>query len=161
MTGTSLRERLISAGASGGAAAENAAKTLSSRFLGGVPGDAEPSNRWLTVTINCPAEQLADLPMPVARLRGIAEVRVRPAPGGRGSELAMRLLEQPPAGAAGLPDRLTGTDPRRRVRAALREAKSLCETGEVIEPDDPTNHPTPTGRLFDLAAVLTGREGRP
>jgi hypothetical protein len=72
----------------------------------------------------------------------------------------MRLREQPPVGAAGLPARLSGNDPRQRVRAALRDAKSLIETGEVVKPDDPTIHPTPTGRLFDFAAALAGKEGR-
>ncbi len=163
MSGTSWRTLLAAAAASGGAAAENAAKTVSTRFLGGVPGDAEPRNRWLTVTVNCPPERFpagGELPGPVAQLSDIAEARVRPAPGGRGTELAMRPFSQPPVGAAGLPDRLSGNDPRQRVRAALRDAKSLIETGEVLKPDDPTDHPTPSGRLFHVATRLAGREGR-
>jgi uncharacterized membrane protein len=115
VSGTSWRKLLTTAGTSGGAAAESAAKTLSTKYLGGVPGAAEPPNRWLAVTVNCPAERLADLPAPVAELSDIAEVRVRPAPGGRGTELAMRLREQPPVGAAGLPARLSGNDPRQLV----------------------------------------------
>ncbi len=163
MSEMSWRKLLTAAGTSGGAAADNAAKTLSTRFLGGVPGDAKPHNRWLAVTVNCPPERFppeGELPGPVAKLSDIAEVRVRPAPGGRGTELAMRLFQQPPVGTAGAVARLSGDDPRQRVRVALRDAKSLIETGEVLKPDDPTDHPTPGGKLFDLATRMAGKEGR-
>jgi hypothetical protein len=160
MSEMSWRRLLTTAGTSGGAAADNVAKTLSARFLGGVPGDAKPRNRWLAVTVNCPPARLADLPAPLAGLTDIAEVRIRPAPGGRGTELAMRLFEQPPVGTAGAVARLSGDDPRQRVRVALRDAKSLIETGEVLKPDDSTNHPTPAGRLFDISTRLAGKEGR-
>jgi hypothetical protein len=92
----------------------------------------EPANRWLAVTVNAPVEAITQsgrLPEPLERLSDTVEVRVLPAPGGRGTELAARLREP---GA-----RLAGKDPRQDVRLALREAKSLVETGEVLRPDAP------------------------
>ncbi len=156
------RGGLAAAGA-GLAGAAAIAKLATSRRLDGVPGDAAPRNRWLTVTVNCPPDRFpapAELPRPVARLMDQAEVSIRPAPGGRGTELAMRLFEQPPGGIAGLAARLTGEDPRQRVRTALRDAKSLIETGEVIEPDEPTTHDTLAGKLIGLATSRAGGEGR-
>jgi hypothetical protein len=151
----------VAAGA-GAAGATGLTRHLGLRFRNGVPGDAEPHNRWLAVTVNCPPSRFADggLPEPIARLTDQAEVRVRPAPGGRGTELAMRLLTPPRAGVSGLTARLSGHDPRQTVRAALRDAKSLIETGEVIEPDEPTTHPTLTGKMMDFATGLASGEGR-
>jgi hypothetical protein len=126
--------------------------------------DKPPRNRWLMVTINCPPERLAspdDLPAPVTRLLDRAEVTVRPAPGDRGTELGLRLREPPPAGPAGLTARLTGEDPRRELRSALRDAKSLVETGEVIRPAEPsTTRQTLLGKPLELAIRRSGKEGR-
>ncbi|MBV9382376.1 MAG: hypothetical protein JOY82_04050 [Streptosporangiaceae bacterium] len=150
---------LVGAGIAGAA---GAVKWLTSKAEG-VPGDRTPRNRWLMVTVNCPPGQFpaaGDLPEPVAKLTDRAEVTIRPAPGDRGTELGMRLLEQPPAGVAGVTARLSGADPRQEIRSALRDAKSLIETGEVIKPDEPTTHPTPAGKLFDFATRRAGGEGR-
>jgi hypothetical protein len=144
-------------------AAASVAKSLGSRYLGGVPGDAKPHNRWLAVTINCSPARLSrdNLPEPVARLTDRAEVSIRPAPGGRGTELAMRLLHPPPTGVTGMAARFSGEDPRQRLRSALRDAKSLIETGEVIHPDTPpTTHATLAGKLMDFAISTSAGEGR-
>jgi hypothetical protein len=160
------RGLLAAAGATAGAAAGAAAsvaKSLGSRYLGGVPADAKPHNRWLAVTINCSPARLSgdNLPEPAARLTDCAEVSIRPASGGRGTELAMRLLNPPPAGVSALAARLSGQDPRRRLRSALRDAKSLIETGEVIQPDTPpATHPTLAGKLMDFAISASAGEGR-
>lgn len=88
-------------------------------------------NHWLVVTVNCPPEQ--------------RRTRCRPPWHGW------------PAGMRGPAARLRGGDPRR----GLRDAKSLVETGEVIELDEPgSTHPTLTGRVFDLALRVAGGEGR-
>lgn len=127
-------------------------------------GDAEPHNRWLKVTVACPPERLSQpdgLPDPVARLTDRAEVSVRPAPGGRGTELGLRLYDQPPTGLAGTAARLSGHDPRQELRRALRDAKSIIETGEVIRPDRPsTTHDTLTGKPLEYAINRAGGEGR-
>lgn len=125
---------------------------------------ADPPNRWLGVTVNLPPEQVERDP----RLRDAftvlaeeAETRVRPAPGGRGTELAARPLEPAPSGLGGAAKRLAGRDPRQPVRSALRDVKSVLETGEVIRPDAPTTgKPTPGGALVRLATKRAGGEGR-
>ncbi|MDT7805051.1 MAG: hypothetical protein QOI78_8484 [Actinomycetota bacterium] len=124
---------------------------------------AEP-NRWLGVTVNLPPDQVDSDPRlrdAFAALAEGAETRVRPAPGGRGTELAARPLEPVPTGLGGAAKRLAGRDPRQPVRSALRDIKSVLETGEVIRPDAPTTgQPTPGGALVRLATRRAGGEGR-
>ncbi|MCP9949579.1 hypothetical protein [Actinomadura madurae] len=131
-----------------------AVRRLRSRSGGSGP---EP-NRWLTVTVNQPPERFGEIPAPLAKLADHVEIRTSPAPGGKGTELAARLREST---AAGTLKRLTGDDPRQRVRRALREAKSLIETGEILQADaPPTTRPTPGGKLVGLATRRAGGEGR-
>jgi hypothetical protein len=103
--------------------------------------------RWQVVTINRPGEELmpdSRLPEPIAQLGEGVEVRLRPAPGNRGVELAARLRDGAPHGLVGLAAHVTGDDPRLALRSALRQTKQLAETGELLSPDRP---PT-TGRTL-------------
>lgn len=119
---------------------------------------AADAGRWLVVTVNCSPERLRDLPAPLARLGTSIETRITPAPGGRGTELAARPLGPD---RSGLLARLSGRDPRQAVRAALRDAKSLVETGEVLVPDFPTTtRTTVKGKVVELAVRRAGGEGR-
>ncbi|MGC3000631.1 hypothetical protein ACPF8X_20295 [Streptomyces sp. G35A] len=123
---------------------------------------SDSADRWLTVTINCaPADiQPEKLPSPLREYGERIETRIRPAPGDRGTELAVRLTESPPPSAHSLPARLAGDDPRQDLRRALREAKALLETGEVMLPDaPPTTHETPGGKLVGLLSRRAGGEG--
>jgi hypothetical protein len=126
--------------------------------------DTGPGSRWRAVTINrSPEEVMPDgPPAPLAALGDLVEVEVRPAPGDKGSELRARLRVPEPAGVASTAARLTGHDPRQRVRAALREAKQLIEVGEVLRVD-PAPHgrrtATPGGALVDLATDRAPGEG--
>ncbi|MFE6194583.1 hypothetical protein [Streptomyces sp. NPDC057838] len=131
------------------------------RKAAGPAGQAD-GNRWLAVTINIdPGElQPGKLPPPLAEYGDRIETRVGPAPGDRGTELAVRLREPEPEGAHSLPARLAGADPRQDLRRALRDAKSLLEAGEVLEPDaPPTTHDTPGGKLVGLLGRRAGGEG--
>ena len=56
--------------------------------------------------------------------------------------------------------RVTGRDPRQDVRLALRQAKSLLETGDVLSPDTASTHPGLGGRLVRLVGRRAGGEGR-
>jgi hypothetical protein len=118
-------------------------------------------NRWTMVTIDCPPERLssrADLPEPLARLGDAVDIKIARAPGDRGTELGARLREISTSGAGGIASRISGEDPRRTLRKALRHSKSLIETGEVMRPDwPPSTHPTPTGKLLELAGRRGGR----
>jgi hypothetical protein len=148
-----------------GGAAVVLVRQLQRRVAGGAGEAAEPRSRWRAVTINrSPEEVMPDqrIPGPLAELGDLVEVEVRPAPGGKGSELRARLRRSEPSGAASAASRLSGDDPRQRVRAALREAKQLIEVGEVLRVD-PTPHgrrtATPTGVLVEAVTKRAGGEG--
>jgi hypothetical protein len=135
------------------------------RRANGTAGDAEPAGRWRAVTINRSPDEVAPdgkLPEPLAQLEDRIEVRVRPAPGGKGTELAARLREPEPSGLTSAAQRIKGDDPRQQVRAALREAKQLLEVGEVLRLE-PVPHgkrtSTPAGKLIELATRRASGEG--
>ncbi|MEN3613458.1 hypothetical protein [Plantactinospora sp. ZYX-F-223] len=96
---------------------------------------AAARSRSYAVTIDRPPAELApdgQLPEPVASLGPGVTVTLRPAPGGRGTELVAVLCEDEPLPLARLSARLLGEDRRAAVRTALRQAKQLAETGEVL-----------------------------
>jgi hypothetical protein len=81
----------------------------------GRPGEGR---RTHVVTVNLPLEQVApggEAPAALRELPG-ATVDVRPAPGGKGTELAV-----------------TGDD-HMLIRRTLRDTKALLEVGEVVQP---------------------------
>jgi hypothetical protein len=123
-----------------------------------------PKSGWNSVTVNRgPEDVLADgrLPAPLADLGDDVEIRIRPAPGGKGAELAARLTSPPPRGPSVL-SRITGNAPQQDLRSALRQAKQLIEVGEVLRVD-PAPHGDrgvgPGGKLVDLATRRAGGEG--
>jgi hypothetical protein len=123
--------------------------------------DPSAADRWLTVTINrSPADIQGDkLPTPLQEYGDRIETRIRPAPGDRGTEVAVRLKDVSPE-TSSVPARLTGQDPRQDLRRSLREAKALLEAGEVLLPDTPpTTHDTPAGKLVGLLSRRAGGEG--
>ncbi|MGS2615911.1 hypothetical protein ACVCAH_15510 [Micromonospora sp. LZ34] len=132
--------RLAGGGVALGAAAAGAAavRALAAPRPGGWPDrdDRRPA-RWQVVTVDRPPGQVLPdgrWPEPLRRLGGAVQVRVRPAPGDRGTELAAR--PRPGAGPPpGLAAHLVGDDPGRLVRQALRQVKQLAETGEVLRSD--------------------------
>jgi hypothetical protein len=121
-------------------------------------------DRWHSVTVNRPPEEVAPegrLPEPLAGLGDAVEVRLRSAPGGRGTEMAARLRDGAPAGPGAAVARIAGKDPRQEVRAALRQSKQLLETGEVLTPDEPpTTRRTLRSLPLELATRRAGGEGR-
>lgn len=114
--------------------------------------------------MNRPPEEVSPdgrLPDPLAELGDQIEVKTRPAPGSRGTEVAARFRGPVLTGLSGAAARLTGQDPRQSVRAALREAKMLIETGEILRPDKPpTTRRTPTNLPLELAVRRARGEGR-
>jgi hypothetical protein len=136
---------------------------LGRRLLRDAPPTARDDgrDRWHSVTVNCSPEQLGPEPPPLDELGFPVEIRIRPAPGDRGTELAVRMVEPPPAGAAKLLGKLRDDDPVRSIRRALREARSLAEVGEVLLPDAPaTTHKTLTGAPLAYATRHGREEGR-
>jgi hypothetical protein len=119
--------------------------------------------RWHVVTINKSPEEVAPggrLPEPIAKLGDEVEVQVNPAVGNRGTALAARLRHEP-TGVVATAERLAGTDPRQKVRIALRESKQLVETGEILQPEKAsTVKRTLTGLPVDFAVSRARGEGR-
>jgi len=157
----------------GGLAAGGGAFLLRSRtgrrlLAGRVVGDGhavgETTDRWHAVTVNRSPEEVAPdgrLPDPLAELGDEIEVRIQPAPADRGTEIHARSRESAPSGPSGVAARIQGEHPSQKVRKALREAKSILETGEVLMPDEPsTTRPTPGGKLLGLAVGRSREEGR-
>jgi hypothetical protein len=120
-------------------------------------------DRWHTVTVNRPPDEVAPegrLPGPLAELSDAVEVQIRPAPGGRGTEVAARLRDGAPAGPGAAVARVAWKDPRQQVRSALRQSKQLLETGEVLTPDEqPTARRTLRNLPLELATRRAGGEG--
>ena len=121
-----------------------------------------PASGWLVVTVLRDAADLEAmaLPAPLADLGDRVEVRVRPAPGDKGSELAVRLRDRPTTGGALA--RLTGSDPQADLRSALRQAKQIIEVGEVLAVD-PVPHgrrtATPGGALLEAWTKVAPKAG--
>jgi hypothetical protein len=115
-------------------------------------GAGQPASGWLVVTVfvEPTAVDTEKLPAPLAEFGDRIEVRVRPAAGDKGTELAARLRDRRPPGSA--LSRLTGNDPQADLRSALRRAKQLIEVGEVLAVD-PAPHgertATPGGALLE------------
>ena len=77
------------------------------------------------------------------------------APGGRGTEVAVEFMHDPPAGDFGvLAGKLTGRDPATKLADELRRWKAWVETGEVVRSDA-----TPDGH--QLANHLKQRAAQP
>ncbi|WP_431873485.1 hypothetical protein [Micromonospora marina] len=134
------RSRRLAAGALASAGARvlapAGARVLARRRARRAGADPRPG-RWQVVTVAAPPEQVLPAgrwPEPLRHLDGAVEVWARPAPGGRGTELAVRPL----GGECALPGfaaHLVGDDPGRFLRQVLRQTKQLLETGEVLRAD--------------------------
>jgi hypothetical protein len=109
------------------------------------------ARRWRAVTVLTGPEQLAaQRPAPLAAFGDRIEVRVTPAPGDRGAELAARFTGTPTDDEVG------------ELRSALRQAKQLLEVGEVLRVDPaPHGHRsrTPQGAVLEGMTRDAGKEG--
>lgn len=71
-----------------------------------------------------------------ADVESAGSVRFERAPGGRGTEVRVKIEYMPPGGSAGaLVARLFQEEPNQQVRDDLRHLKQLLETGEVATND--------------------------
>jgi hypothetical protein len=109
------------------------------------------ARRWRAVTVLTDPDQLrTTTPAPLAAFGPRLEVRVTPAPGERGAELAARFHGPVTEDEIG------------QLRAALRESKQLVEVGEVLRLD-PQPHgrrkPTPQGAAIEGMAEQAPKEG--
>jgi hypothetical protein len=143
-----MRKSILGAAAVGAVVSVAAARRFARRGDGVSP---PVSDRWHAVTVNCEPERLGPLPPPLDGLDFEIEVRIRPAPGDRGTEAAARVAD---------PAKLN-RDTVRRLRRALREARALAEIGEVPLPDSPaTTKNTPLSLPLAYATRHGREEGR-
>ncbi|TFV51564.1 hypothetical protein [Blastococcus sp. TF02A-35] len=130
---------------------------------GGAGAASAPASGWLAVSIYREPSELdaTALPAPLAAYGDRIETRIRPAPGGKGSELAVRLTRGSSGKTSG-PARLSGSDPNADLRSALRQAKQLIEVGEVLRVD-PASHgkrnATPAGAVLEVATKRAPKGG--
>jgi hypothetical protein len=143
-----LRTTFLLAGvATAGVVAQKAAQVVDKHI-------EEDLDRWRVVTIGRSQDEIApggSLPRPLAALADRIEVQFRHAPGGRGTEVAARLVR----GSSSRGSR--GSESLRELRSALRETKELAEVGEVM-----IGHPRPHGKRVATAmgALVDAAEER-
>src|SRR5690606_14451745 len=88
------------------------------------------------VVIDQPGELIRWQTVPGASVPNQGEVNFTRAPGGRGTEVSIELLYEPPGGSfAQLVAKLFGEEPAQQIDGDLRRFKQLVETGEVLHSD--------------------------
>ncbi|MET0590828.1 MAG: hypothetical protein ABWZ77_06595 [Naasia sp.] len=111
-------------------------------------GDGRHPDGWKAVTIFGDAAEfdVDGYPAPLQRIVDGIEIRIDPAPGDKGFEVHARVREGADLGIDG--------DPEKALREALRDAKQLFETGELLR-STPRPHgerpATPLGKAVDKA----------
>jgi hypothetical protein len=127
-------------------------------------GRRSEAERWLVVTIDRPEATVVpggQLPAMLAAFADAIEVDVRPAPGARGTEVAVRPTGRPSPAATDAADQQPD-ELRRTLRQVLRQLKQLVEVGEVLiaEPRPHGVRPaTLGGKLVDAAERKADRGG--
>lgn len=121
-------------------------------------GDGRHPDGWKAVTILGDAGEFANAyPAPLQRIADAVEIRVQSAPGDKGFEVHARVRDGDEAARA-----LGDQDPDQALRTALRDAKQLFETGEVLRAKPrPHGHRPPTllGGVVDKAEDDAKGEG--
>ncbi|RUR03143.1 hypothetical protein [Labedella endophytica] len=120
-------KRTIAVGATG-VAAGLVARALVREMRNG-EGEGSHPEGWKSVTILGDSADFAvdGYPEPLRDLAPMLEVRVDRAPGDKGFEVHARVLH-----GSELPPSVDDDDPERALRRALRDAKQVFETGEVL-----------------------------
>jgi len=100
-------------------------------------GDGRHPEGWKAVTIVGDAAAFTQngYPEPLQRIADMLEIRVDTAPGDKGFEVHARVRDGADVKAA-----VGDEDPEKSLRVALRDAKQLFETGEILR-----NIPRPHG----------------
>jgi hypothetical protein len=122
-------------------------------------GDGRHPQGWKSVTIlgDSAAFEAGGYPEPLGRIAEVLELRVNPAPGERGFEVHARVRDGADVQAV-----IGADDPDRAVRVALRDAKQVFETGEVLRATPrPHGHRPQTllGKAVDKAEDEAKGEG--
>lgn len=110
-------------------------------------GDGRHPEGWKAVTVLGDQSEFSQggYPEPLERLRDVLEVRLATAPGDKGFEVHARL--RPDADPKSV---IGDDDPDQALRVALRDAKQLFETGEILRAK-PRPHGKRKATLFGAA----------
>ncbi|WP_433789897.1 hypothetical protein [Actinoplanes sp. CA-252034] len=111
-------------------------------------GRSGPPRRRHVITVYRPLSELevTQLPGSLKEIIEGVEIRLAEAPGGRGTEISVRIPDDSPVSEG-------------EVRRALRETRSLLEAGDVLLPSGPpTTVPTLLNRPLQTV-TQNGREG--
>lgn len=85
------------------------------------------------ITDDLPGQRIAWTATEDAQVRNAGTVTFERAPGGRGTEVRVRLQYSPPGGPLGTAvAKLLGEDPSRQISGDLRRLKQVLETNEVV-----------------------------
>ncbi|MCS5714609.1 hypothetical protein NVV95_08590 [Herbiconiux sp. CPCC 205716] len=91
-------------------------------------GDGRHPDGWKAVTVLGESAEFerGGYPEPLQRIAGTLEIRLQPAPGDKGFEVHARVKDDADTTSFG------EDEPDQALRTALRDAKQLFETGEVL-----------------------------
>ncbi len=110
------------------------------------------------ITAERPNELIAWQSLPGSTVPNHGEVRFADAPGGRGTEVTVRLAYQPPLGTAGAAlARIFTKEPHQQVGEDLRRLKAILETGEAPTTEGQTHGRLVIGKRRGLELALPGR----
>lgn len=126
----------VAVGATGVAAGLVARSLVRQRHEGDADGRHPDGWKAVTVLGDSEAFTAGGYPEPLRRIADAVEVRIVQAPTDKGFEVHARVRDGADARKV-----LDDDDPAERLRAALRDAKQLFETGEVLRAT-----PRPHGR---------------
>ncbi|HYT10677.1 MAG TPA: SRPBCC family protein [Mycobacteriales bacterium] len=118
-----------------------------SHWTAGAPGGG--TVEWDAVLVqDVVGELISWRSVEVAEVTNSGAVRFRTAPGGRGTEVLVELVYEPPAGPVGATvATLLGEEPQQQLVDDLRRFKQIIETGEVVRSEG-SPEGTRAGRLL-------------
>ena len=110
------------------------------------------------ITLDRPSELIAWESLPGTLVPNQGAVHFTEAPGGRGTEVTVRITYQPPMGTAGAAAaRMLLEEPTLQVREDLRRLKAILETGETPSTSDQPHGKLIIGKGRGLESRLAGR----
>lgn len=122
-------------------------------------GDGRHPQGWKAVTIlgDSASFEEGGYPEPLQRIASALEVRLDRAPGDKGFEVHARVRDD-----AGATELFGDDDPDQALRVALRDAKQIFETGEILRQTPRPHGHRPTtllGAAVDMAEDDAKGEG--
>jgi uncharacterized membrane protein len=93
---------------------------------------------WTSELVNDLQDRISWRTSEGSDLQHSGSVRFEPGPGGRGTEVRVRMEYTPPAGRVGMAlAKMLGADPKAQLREDLHRFKQLMETGEIALSEGP------------------------